>query len=121
VRPGNILQVDGKLLLVHKFNHAQGAARALGNVTLELRDVVSRSKHSMRVRPSDALEVVRLEEKRMQCLYLDGARGGWLCAHAPPLLEQARGAPAPLRTPRPHSHPAPAGRRPGALHARRHL
>lgn len=57
---------------VLKFQHSQGAARQLGNVNLELRDVLTSSKHPLRIRTSDVVEVVRLDEKKFQYLYAEG-------------------------------------------------
>ena len=73
VRAGNILEVDGKLMQVIKCSHTQGTARQLGNVQLELRDVLTRSKHPMRLRPGDAVFAVRLEDRPFQFLYQEDA------------------------------------------------
>jgi elongation factor P len=54
---------------VLKQTHAQGAARQLGNVQLELRDISNKSKHPLKLRPSDMVDVVRLDEKTYQFLY----------------------------------------------------
>ena len=36
VRPGNVLEMKGRLLQVMKFQHTQGAGRQLGNVQASL-------------------------------------------------------------------------------------
>jgi len=69
IRIGNILDIDGRLLQVLKQAHAQGTGRQLGNVQLELRDILNKSKHPLRLRPSDMVDVVRLDEKKYQFLY----------------------------------------------------
>jgi elongation factor P len=69
IRIGNILDVDGRLMQVLKQAHAQGTGRQLGNVQLELRDILTKSKHPLRLRPSDMVDVVRLDEKKFQFLY----------------------------------------------------
>jgi hypothetical protein len=42
------------------------------SVQFELRDLVMRNKHQQRQRPYDLVEVVRLEERKFQCLYREG-------------------------------------------------
>ncbi|KAL4536780.1 hypothetical protein Ndes2437B_g06184 [Nannochloris sp. 'desiccata'] len=69
IRIGNILDIDGRLMQVLKQAHAQGTGRQLGNVQLELRDILNKSKHPLRLRPSDMVDVVRLDEKKYQFLY----------------------------------------------------
>jgi elongation factor P len=54
---------------VLKQSHAQGTGRQLGNVQLELRDILTKSKHPLKLRPSDMVDVVRLDEKKFQFLY----------------------------------------------------
>jgi len=72
VRAGNMLEVEGKLMHVIKAAHTQGSGRQLGNVQLELRDAISRSKHPLRLRPGDPVTVVHLEDKKFQFLYHEG-------------------------------------------------
>lgn len=57
---------------VLKHAHSQGNARQLGNVQFELRDVLNKSKHPLRLRPSDMVNVVRLDEKKYEFLYQEG-------------------------------------------------
>lgn len=73
----------------------QTLQRQLGNVNFELRDVVTKSKFPAKFRPNDHIECVRLEGRRLQCLYTEGAAGGLMggaaswhfvccCAHSWP-------------------------------------
>lgn len=71
LRAGNILDLDGRLMQVLKHSHSQ-TGRQLGNVQLELRDLASRAKRPLRLRPSETVDVVRLEERRFQFLYAEG-------------------------------------------------
>lgn len=66
-----MIDVDGKLFQVLKATHSQGAGRQLGNVQLELRDVGTKSKKPLRLRPSDMINIVRLDERQYQFLYRD--------------------------------------------------
>jgi translation elongation factor P len=72
VRSGNIIEIEGRLMQVIKMSHTQGVGRQLGNVQLELRDMMSRAKRPLRVRPSDTVDVVRLDERSFQYLYREG-------------------------------------------------
>lgn len=72
LRPGNVVQIDGKLCLVSKFHYTQGMSRQLGNVQLELRDIQSGTKVSQRYRPADPVEVTILEDRKYNCLYVEG-------------------------------------------------
>ncbi|KAK9811306.1 hypothetical protein WJX72_001490 [[Myrmecia] bisecta] len=74
IRTGNIIDLNGRLLQVTKFQHTQGSGRQLGNVQLELRDLKLGSKHLERKRPYDMVEVARLEAKPFQFLYTDGSQ-----------------------------------------------
>ena len=56
---------------VLKYAHSQ-TGRQLGNIQLQLRDVITRAKHPLRLRPSDMVDVVRLEERTFQFLYQEG-------------------------------------------------
>ncbi|GAB4822133.1 hypothetical protein N2152v2_009179 [Parachlorella kessleri] len=73
VRSGNVLEVNGRLMQVVKHQHTQGAGRQLGNVQFELRDLVTKNKHLHRQRPYDMVELVRLEDRKYQCLYKEGS------------------------------------------------
>ncbi len=43
------------------------------SLQLELRDVLTKAKHPLRLRPSEMIPVVRLEERTYQFLYTEGA------------------------------------------------
>ena len=75
VRTGNVLDIDGRLFHVLKHEHTVGRGRQLGNVQLELRDVLSKTKQQERRRPDDMVDVVRLEAQQYQYLYTEGAWG----------------------------------------------
>lgn len=72
VRSGNIIEIEGRLMQVIKQAHTQGVGRQLGNVQLELRDMLNQSKKPLRLRPSDIVDVVRLDERTFQYLYREG-------------------------------------------------
>ncbi|KAL3159554.1 hypothetical protein ABBQ38_009970 [Trebouxia sp. C0009 RCD-2024] len=81
VRPGQVIEVKGKLMQIQKYQHTQGSGRQLGNVQLELRDIKSGSKHQQRCRSYDSLEVVRLEDKTFTYLYSEGTQLHFLHPH----------------------------------------
>ncbi len=68
-----MLDIDGRLFQVLKHEHTAGRGRQLGNVQLELRDVLSKTKQQERRRPYDMVEVVRMEARQYQYLYTEGA------------------------------------------------
>ncbi|PSC68390.1 Elongation factor P [Micractinium conductrix] len=73
LRIGNVIEHNGKLLqVVSMQNRAMG--RQLGNVNFELRDIITKSKHPAKFRPSDMVEYVRLEGRPYQCLYTEGTQ-----------------------------------------------
>lgn len=72
VRVGNILEAEGRLLQVVKATHTQGHGRQLGNVQLELRDLLSKSRSIERKRPYDTVDVAFVEPRGMQYLYAEG-------------------------------------------------
>lgn len=104
VRPGNVLELNGKMMQVLQFQHTQGAGRQMGNVQvsarqtgpmsvfgrdaqpscrvphlgrprwlqLTLRDVRSRAKHQAKLRPSDRVDVVDMDDRPMRLLYEEG-------------------------------------------------
>lgn len=73
VRTGNILDVDGKLVQVLKHSYTQGTGRQLGNVQLELKELITGTKKPLRLRPNDMLDIVRLDERKFQFLYKEGS------------------------------------------------
>src|ERR1700749_1309332 len=71
IKPGNVLEHQNKLWLVLKRELVQpGKGGAFAQV--ELRDLRGGSKLNERFRTQETVERVRLDEKEMQFLYLDG-------------------------------------------------
>jgi elongation factor P len=71
IKPGNVLEHQGKLWLVLKRELVQpGKGGAFAQV--ELRDLRGGSKLNERFRTQETVERVRLDEKEMQFLYFDG-------------------------------------------------
>mmetsp|Transcript_45114 Transcript_45114/g.114207 ORF Transcript_45114/g.114207 Transcript_45114/m.114207 type:complete len:229 (+) Transcript_45114:135-821(+) len=72
VRSGNVLEINGKLYQVTKQEYTQGRGRQLGNVHLELKDLLSGSQRLEKLRPADTVEKVRLDERQFDFLYREG-------------------------------------------------
>jgi elongation factor P len=71
IKPGNVLEHQGKLWLVLKRELVQpGKGGAFAQV--ELRDLRQGNKLNERFRTQESVERVRLDEKEMQFLYADG-------------------------------------------------
>src|SRR5690348_2722922 len=71
IKPGNVLEHQGKLWLVLKRELVQpGKGGAFAQV--EMRDLKGGSKLNERFRTQETVERVRLDEKEMQFLYFDG-------------------------------------------------
>ncbi|HUK58910.1 MAG TPA: elongation factor P [Stellaceae bacterium] len=71
VKPGNVLEHQGKLWLVVKRELIQpGKGGAF--VQIEMRDLRSGNKTNERFRTQETVERVRLDEKEMQFLYFEG-------------------------------------------------
>src|SRR5947208_8562183 len=71
LKPGNVLEHQNKLWLVLKREIVQpgkGGAFAQG----EIRDLRSSNKATERFRTQETVERVRLDEKEMQFLYMEG-------------------------------------------------
>jgi elongation factor P len=70
IKPGNVLEHQGKLWLVVKRELIQpGKGGAFAQI--EMRDLRSGNKTNERFRTQEAVERVRLDEKEMQFLYFD--------------------------------------------------
>jgi elongation factor P len=70
LKPGNVLEHQGKLWLVMKRELVQpGKGGAFAQI--EARDLRSGTKLNERFRTQEAVERVRLDEKEMQFLYMD--------------------------------------------------
>lgn len=71
IKPGNILEHSGKLWLVLKRELIQpGKGGSFAQV--EMRDLKTGTKSNERYRTQETVERVRLDEKDMQFLFLDG-------------------------------------------------
>ncbi|MGH6967944.1 MAG: elongation factor P [Stellaceae bacterium] len=71
IKPGNVLEQDGKLWLVLKRELIQpGKGGAFAQV--EMRDFKTGTKTNARYRTQETVERARLDEKDMQFLYFDG-------------------------------------------------
>jgi elongation factor P len=71
VRPGNVLEVEGKLWVVLKREIVQpGKGGAFTQI--EMRDIKSGIKSQGRYRTQESIERVQLDEKEMQFLYMEG-------------------------------------------------
>jgi elongation factor P len=71
IKPGNVLEHQGKLWLVMRRELVQpGKGGSFAQV--EMRDLRGGSKLNERFRTQETVERVRLDEKEMQFLYIDG-------------------------------------------------
>jgi elongation factor P len=71
IKPGNVLEHQGKLWVVLKRDIVQpGKGGAFAQI--EMRDLRSGTKSSDRFRTQETVERVRLDEKEMQFLYMEG-------------------------------------------------
>src|SRR5271155_2870778 len=71
IKPGNVLESQGKLWLVVKRELVQpGKGGAFAQV--EMRDLKTGTKTSERYRTQETVERAQLDEKDMQFLFLDG-------------------------------------------------
>lgn len=71
IRAGNVISLDNgkRLVRVTKCTHIQGAARQLGNVQIECKDLATNAKVPLKYKTKDILDIVRLEERVHQYLY----------------------------------------------------
>ena len=71
IRPGNLLEHNGKLWRVAKIQHVKpGKGGAFMQV--EMKDIAGGSKLNERFRSEDKVEKAHVESRDMQYLYLDG-------------------------------------------------
>jgi elongation factor P len=71
IKPGNVLEHQGKLWIVLKRDIVQpGKGGAFAQI--EMRDLRTGTKSSDRFRTQETVERVRLDEKEMQFLYMEG-------------------------------------------------
>src|SRR5437667_11897614 len=77
LKPGNVLEHQSKLWLVVKRELVQpGKGGAFAQV--ELRDLRSGNKSTERFRTQETVERVRLDEKEMQLLYMEGDQANFM-------------------------------------------
>ena len=77
IKPGNVLEYQGKLWLVMKRELVQpGKGGAFAQV--EMRDLRSGIKLNDRFRTQETVERVRLDEKEMQFLYTEGGQATFM-------------------------------------------
>ncbi|MGH7087804.1 MAG: elongation factor P [Stellaceae bacterium] len=77
IKPGNVLEHQGKLWLVMKRDLIQpGKGGAFAQI--EMRDLRSGNKTNERFRTQETVERVRLDEKEMQFLYFDGPQATFM-------------------------------------------
>ncbi len=71
IRPGNVLEYEGKLMLVTKIDLIQpGKGNAV--IQVEMKDIRTGTKTNNRWRTQETVERARLDEAEMQFLYADG-------------------------------------------------
>ena len=71
IRPGNVLEYEGKLMLVTKIEIIQpGKGNAV--IQVEMRDARTGTKTQQRFRTQETVERARLDEHEMQFLYQEG-------------------------------------------------
>ncbi len=77
IKPGNVLEHQGKLWLVVKRELIQpGKGGAFAQI--EMRDLRSGNKTNERFRTQETVERVRLDEKEMQFLYFEGTQATFM-------------------------------------------
>ncbi|NNG02511.1 MAG: elongation factor P [Inquilinus sp.] len=71
IRPGNVLEYEGKLMLVTKIDLIQpGKGNAV--IQVEMKDIRTGNKTQNRWRTQETVERARLDEREMQYLYAEG-------------------------------------------------
>lgn len=71
IRPGNVLDYEGKLMLVTKIDLIQpGKGNAV--IQVEMKDIRTGTKTNNRWRTQETVERARLDESQKQYLYADG-------------------------------------------------
>jgi len=71
IRPGNVIEHKGRLLLATKIQHTQ-PGKGGAYLQVELKDLRDGTKINERFRSSESVERVRLYEKEYQFLFADG-------------------------------------------------
>lgn len=70
-RPGNVLDHEGKLWVVLKYDIMQ-PGKGASVIQIEMRDIKSGNKTNVRFRTQETIERIRLDEADCQFLYADG-------------------------------------------------
>ncbi|MFN9111049.1 MAG: elongation factor P, partial [Bacteroidota bacterium] len=71
IRPGNIIEHQGRLWVAVKIQHTQ-PGKGGAYLQVELKDIRSGSKLNERFRSTESVERVRLDERDFQFLFNDG-------------------------------------------------
>jgi elongation factor P len=71
IRPGNIIEHQGRLWRATKIQHTQ-PGKGGAYLQVELKDIRDGTKQNERFRSSETVERVRLDQKEFQFLYADG-------------------------------------------------
>jgi len=71
IRPGNVIEHDGRLWRAVKIMHTQ-PGKGGAYLQVELKDIRAGTKLNERFRSSETVERVRLDEKQYQFLFADG-------------------------------------------------
>jgi len=71
IRPGNVIEHKGRLLLATKIQHTQ-PGKGGAYLQVELKDLRDGTKINERFRSSESVERVRLYEKEYQFLFVEG-------------------------------------------------
>ncbi len=71
LRPGNVLDRDGKLWVVTGYEIMQ-PGKGASVIQVEMRDIKSGNKDNVRYRTQETVERVRLEQRNHQYLFSDG-------------------------------------------------
>ncbi|KAB2835521.1 MAG: elongation factor P [Caedimonadaceae bacterium] len=71
IRPGNIIEHNGRLWVAVKIQHTQ-PGKGGAYLQVELKDIKSGTKLNERFRSSESVERVRLDEKDYQYLFAEG-------------------------------------------------
>ena len=77
IKPGNVLEHQGKLWLVVKRELIQ-PGKGGSFAQIEMRDLRGGNKANERFRTQETVERVRLDDKEMQFLYFDGDQGTFM-------------------------------------------
>lgn len=72
IRPGNVLEYNGKLCKVAKIMHTQ-PGKGGAYVQVEMSDIINGTKFNERFRSSENVEKARLDTKDFQYLFGDGS------------------------------------------------